>query len=63
MNVDHLQLDDDGHLGGEVHLCGVAFHRQEISENQVHVTTFSVECNTFKNVLHLHKVVGLLYSV
>ena len=62
-NDEHLQLDDDDHLGGEVHLCGVAFHRQEISKNQVHVITFSVDCNRFKNVLDLHKVLNLLYSV
>ena len=40
-NVEHLQLDDDDHLGGEVHLCGVAFHRQEIPKNQVTILSLS----------------------
>ena len=41
-NDEHLQLDDDGHLGGEVHLCGVAFHRQEIPKNQVTILSLSL---------------------
>ena len=40
-NDEHLQLDDDDHLGGEVHLCGVAFLRQEIPKNQVTILSLS----------------------